>query len=212
MHCVNTVLFCFLLFFIHDSANYDFVNLRSKHSYQYVCTPKLEFPKLNFCDIAILSTFSILIIYCLYISLLHCSYLVRYVKFSNNLSTLNKKSLVQNQISPNLAISLLLFIAIFSISFESLIVLLTLMVEIETFCIYFSLHIFLKQLLSISYRLKAINDFTMKLGFKTMCYLFILLKKSLYLMDTFLLWVIFLLILLSNDLEINPGDFINVFF
>ena len=31
-------------------------------------------------------------------------------------------------------------------------------------------------------------------------------------MDTFLLWVIFLLIILSNDVEINPGDFINGFF
>ena len=68
MHCVNAVLFLFILYFIHDSANYDFVNLRSKLSYQYVCTPKLEFPKLNFCDIAILTLFAYILPYTFFLN------------------------------------------------------------------------------------------------------------------------------------------------
>ena len=211
MHCVNAVLFLIIFFFIHDSANYDFVNLRPKLSYQYVYTPKLEFPKLNFCDIVVLSTFCILTIYWLYISFLHCSYLFRYVKFSNNLSTLKKKSLVQNQISINLPIFLLLFIAVLSTSVESLFVLLTIMLEIGIPHNCFSLHTIFKHLLTINCRWKALNNFTLKFGLNTICYLFLLLKRSLHSMDTFLLWVIFLLIILSNDIEKSPGDFINVF-
>ena len=39
-----------------------------------------------------------------------------------------------------------------------------------------------------------------------------LFKKSLYSWETFLLWVIHIIILLSNDIEKNPGEFINGFF
>ena len=158
MHCVNAALFLIIFHLIHNSAHYDFVNLCPNLSYQYVCTTKLELPKLNFCDIVVLSTVSILIIYCLYISLLHCSYLVRYVKFLNNLSTLNKTSIVQNQISTNLGIPLLFSIAVFSISFESIVVLLSIIFEIGTFHIYSSLQICFKQLLTISCRWKGTNE------------------------------------------------------
>ena len=64
-----------------------------------------------------MSTFSILIIYCLdtypYYIVVIWSDMLNF-QISNKMSTLNKKSLVQNQISPNLAISLLLFIAVLS--------------------------------------------------------------------------------------------------
>ena len=146
MHCVNAVLFLIIFVFIHDSANCDFVSLRPKLSYQYVFTPKLELPKYNICDIVLLSTVSILILYNLYISLLHCSNMVTFVKFSNNLSTLNKKSLLQNEIWINLAISLLFFIVL-TRRFETLVVLLPMMSEIRI------LHFFWTLVLNYSWQL-----------------------------------------------------------
>ena len=57
-----------------------------------------------------------------------------------------------------------------------------------------------------------IYNFTLKRAFKIIYYFTILFKRSFYLLHTFLLWVILLIIILSNDVEKNPGDFTNGFF
>ena len=144
MRCANVFLFFIILFLIYDFESYDFVNQCPKSlSYQHVCLciPKLEFPKLFFCDIMAMFAVGILIIYLLFTSFLYCSYTVRYVNFSSNLSTLNKKSLLQNQILTNLAVHLLYFIVL-SISFEPFFVLTLMMSEIDIFHINLGLHIF----------------------------------------------------------------------
>ena len=90
MHRVYIFLF-FIYFFLYDFANYDFVNLFKFSSNEYRCTLKSELPKLNLTDIMALFTISILIIYSLFIILQYHSYTFRYVRFTNNISTLNKQ-------------------------------------------------------------------------------------------------------------------------
>ena len=87
---------------------YDFVNLNFSSNQRVVDTPHLEFPNLDLGDIVILSALCILIIHLLFIILLYCSNTFRYVRFSKNLSTLNKKTFVQIQIPEILAVHLLL--------------------------------------------------------------------------------------------------------
>ena len=203
------LLFIFLSF-IYDFVNYDFVNLIFKlTSNQTVCTPKLELPNLNVCDTLLMSTIGILIIHLLCKYLIYYTKTFRCVRFSNNLSTLNKKSLIQIKFSATLVTHLLCLI-ILSRSFESFVLLIPTVFEIDTSRVNIMLYI-CKKILAITYRCMAFHNFTLNFTLKIILYLIVLFKRSLYLLHTFLLWVILLTIILSNDVEKNPGDFTNGF-
>ena len=203
--CTVHILLLLLFYCLYDFVNYDFVNLFKFSSNEYVCTPKLELPKINLCDTVVLITTSILIIYLLFIILLYHSKAIRYVRFSNNISTLNKKSLVQIKISALLFANLLLCPIFMSISFEFIFSLL-IQFEIDTFHVNVSLQ-FCYKLLTLFY--KTLYVFMLKFSFKIIQYITMLFKKSLYSWENFLLWVILIIIILSNDVEKNPGDFSN---
>ena len=211
MRYANYILFFILLLIIYDFVNYDLVNLFKFSSNRYVCTPKLEFPKLDLGDIVVISAISLLIIHMLFIILLYYSNTFRYIRFSNNLSTLNKKTIVQIQILEILAVHLLLCSFFLSIKFE-LFVSLLIQFEINTSHVNISLQLCYK-LLTLICRFKMMyDDFTKNVSFKINNYIIMLFKKSLYSWENFLVWVILIKILLSNDVEVNPGDFISGFF
>ena len=169
------ILFLVILLFIYDFVNYDFVNLFKFSFNGYVCSPKLELPKLNaISDIVVLIATSILIIYLLFILLLYYSNTIRYVRFSNNISTLNKKSLVNIEFS-TIVFTHLLLCPIF-INFES-IVLLIIQFDIDIFYVNISLKLCYK-LLILVYKTYV---FSLKISFKIIHYnTIILFKKSLY--------------------------------
>ena len=114
-------------------------------------------------DIVVLSAINILIIHLLFIILLYYSKTFRYVRFSNNLSTLNKKTFVQIQIPEILAVHLLLCPIFLSINFE-LFVSLLIQFEINTFHVNISLQLCYK-LLTLICRIKMMYDFTLKVSF-----------------------------------------------
>jgi len=144
-HVLHECYFIFNCFFIftYDFFNYDFVNLFFRpQPKQYVCTLKLDFPKLTLSDFLVINIISILIIYLLYIVLLYYSNMFRYISFSSNISTLNKKSLLQIQISQTLVIQILYFIVLIK-NIETFLLLILTMFEIDIFhvkiilyCIY----------------------------------------------------------------------------
>ena len=210
MRYANYILFFTLLLIIYDFVNYDYVNLFKFSSNRYVCTPKLEFPKLDLGDIVVISAISLIIIHMLFIILLYYSNTFRYVRFSNNLSTLNKKTLVQIQIPEILAIHLLLCSIFLSINFE-LFVSLLIQFAINTFHVNISFQLCYK-LLTLVCKFKMLYDCTLNFSFKIIHYITMFLIKSLYSWENFLVWVILIIILLSNDVEKNPGDFNNGFF
>ena len=187
MRNVNFVLLLIILFLIYDFVNYDFVNLYPEiPSRQHVYTQLLVLPKLNFYDFVVMTAFSILIIQQLYISLLYYSRTIRYVRFSNNLSILGKKSVSQRPITTSSVTHLLYFI--FSIdSFESLFISITIVCEI--YIIHSNTRFFIFHMLNyIICRCKTIYstyELTLKLSLKTIHYLSLLFKKSLYLSDIF---------------------------
>ena len=166
-------------------------------------TPKLDFIKLDLSNVVVISALSILVIHLLFIILLYYSNtFFRYVRFSNNLSTLNKKTFVQIQIPEILTIhSLLLCLIFLSVNLE-LFILLLIQFEINTFHVN----------LQLCYKLLTLVCRFKKLFFKIIHYTIMLFIKSLYSWETFILWVILITILLSNDVEKNPGDFTNGFF
>ena len=115
---------------------------------------------------------------------------------------------MQIEISAILFFAHLLLCPIFiSINFE-LIISLLIQFEIDTSHVNVSLQLCYK-LLTLLY--KTLYVFMLKFSFKIIQYITMLFKKSLYSWDNFLLWVILIIILLSNDVEKNPGDFSNVF-
>ena len=175
-------------------------------------SPKIDLPNLTLNDIGAIFAISTLIIHLLYIVLLYYTKnMIRYVCFSNNFSTLTKKHSLPFQISLT-SVVYLTFLFVLSGNVELNNLLLPMLVEIDIlFHINIKLSIYHK-VLTILFSYKSMHDLTLKVAFKIMYYFFCLFKRSLCLLHTFLLWVILLIIILSNDIEKNPGDFTNGFF
>ena len=171
MHRVNFALFLIFSFYTYDFVFYDFVNLFPQFpSHQYTCTPKLQLPKLNFCDLVIINAISILIIQLLFSSLLYYSNTTRYIRFSKNLSLLSRKT-IQYPISLP-PFSHLLHLIILIDTFESLFILIPIMCEMEIFHInrLYAFHI----LSSFIYRCRTIclvYNTTFKFSLKIIHYL-----------------------------------------
>ena len=97
MRRINFALFLILVVLTLDLINFDFVNLFSQYpTHQHVYTSKAEFPKLIFFDYMIINAVIMSLVLQLYRFLIYYINTFRYVHFSNNLSTLSKKSELQH--------------------------------------------------------------------------------------------------------------------